>query len=124
MAKKPKKILVVEDERAIAKAMSLKLELANFEVKNASDGEEAFLALKEESFDLIILDLIMPKMDGFEFLEELKKQGVKIPVIVSTNLSQKEDLGRAKKLGAVDYLVKSDTPIVEVVEHVKKILKV
>ncbi len=121
-----KYILIVEDEHAIAKALQLKLQHSGFDVQVVSNGKEA-LALCEKKkarrFDLILLDLIMPIMNGFDFLAALKSKGVDIPVIVSSNLSQDEDIKRAKALGADDYYVKSEIPISGVVEHVQKILK-
>jgi len=118
-----KKILIAEDEKPIAKAMELKLVHSGFEVQVAFDGEEALEALKKEEFDLVILDLIMPKRDGFSTLQEIKKRGIKIPVIISSNLSQEEDFKKAKELGAVDFFIKSNTPINDIVESIKKYLK-
>lgn len=117
-----KKILVVEDEKPIAKAMELKLNGSGFEAKVAFNGKEALELLKKEKFDLVILDLIMPEMDGFETLVEIKKRGIKTKVIVSSNLSQEEDFKKSKQLGAVDFFIKSDTPISEIVENIKKYL--
>ena len=117
-----KKILIVEDEKPAAKAFWLKLGRAGFESEIAFDGVDALAVLAKKNFDLIILDLVMPRMDGFEFLAELKSRNINIPVIVTTNLSQDEDAKRAKDLGARDYFVKSETPIANIVEHVKKVL--
>ena len=117
-----KKILIVEDEKPAAKAFGLKLGRAGFESETAFDGLDALEVLAKKNFDLIILDLVMPRMDGFEFLAELKSRKINVPVIVTTNLSQDEDAKRARDLGAIDYFVKSDTPISDIVEHVKKIL--
>ncbi|MBT4153753.1 MAG: response regulator [Candidatus Magasanikbacteria bacterium] len=118
-----KKILIAEDEKPMAKALALKLSKAGYAVENAYDGEEALVYLKNGKFDLVLLDLMMPKVDGFGVLEEKQKRGDKTPVIVSTNLSQTEDQDKCKKLGAVDYFVKSNTPITEVIVHVEKALK-
>lgn len=119
----PKKILVVEDEKPMAKALGLKLSGAGFEAKTAFDGEKALKVLESETFDLILLDLVMPNLDGFGVLAKLKARAIKTPVIVTTNLGQEEDEKRARELGATDYLVKSDTPIVEIVDFVKKTLE-
>ena len=78
--------------------------------------------MEKEKFDLMLLDLVMPIMDGFGVLEHMKKANNQIPVIVSRNLSQEADLGRAKELGAKDYFIKSDTPINDVISHIKEIL--
>ncbi len=118
----PKKILVVEDERAISRALELKLAHEGFEVVLAFDGQGAIDALKKQQFDLVLLDLILPEIDGFSVLEKMKAGGIKTPVVVLSNLSQSEDLVRAKGLGAVDYFVKSNVPISEVVVKVKKLL--
>lgn len=117
-----KKVLIVEDERPMAHALELKLNNSGFEAKAVFDGDEAMEAWEKEKFDLILLDLIMPRKDGFSVLKELKEKGNKTPVIVSTNLSQGGDREKAIALGAKDYFVKSDTPLVEVINHVKKIL--
>lgn len=119
-----KKILIVEDEKPMAKALELKLKGSGFEAKAVFNGEEALQVLAQEHYDLMLLDLMMPQKDGFSVLEDLKTKGITIPVIVATNLSQEEDIKRAKALGAQDYFVKSETPIAKVVEHVKKVLGV
>lgn len=118
-----KKILIAEDEKPMANAVKLKLEKNGFEAVIANNGLEAINELKKGNFDLALLDLIMPVKDGFGVLEEVKKLGIKTPIIVASNLSQGGDIEKAKELGAVDYFVKSDTPISEVVEKVKHILE-
>ncbi len=120
---KTKRVLVVEDERPIANALVLKLTNSGFEADAANDGAEALEMIGKGSYDVILLDLMMPKMDGFEMLEAMKKKKINIPVIVSTNLSQESDSERAKKLGARDYFVKSDTQIKDVINHIAKVLK-
>lgn len=117
-----KKILIVEDERPIANALALKFNHSGFQAKAVHNGQEALDLLEKESFDLMLLDLMMPKMDGFGVLEALqKKEGIPL-VVVTTNLSQEEDAKRARALGAKDYLVKSNTPLTKMVEHVAKLL--
>lgn len=118
------KVLVVEDEKPMANALELKLNKSGFEAKAAYDGHQALVMLNDQKFDLILLDLMMPNVDGFAVLEEMKKKNITIPVIVSTNLSQASDIERAKSLGATDYFVKSDTPINGVIDHVKKALNI
>ena len=115
-----KKILIVEDEQAMAKALELKLDHAGFETEVVQNGEEALDLLGAESFDAIILDLIMPKMDGFDFLQQIKEKGITTPVIVASNLGQEEDIERAKALGAKDYFIKSNVSINEIVVKVAK----
>jgi DNA-binding response OmpR family regulator len=114
-----KKILVIEDETPLARALELKLTHEGFEVKTASNGELALLCLKSEKFSLIICDLILPKVDGFQVLEFIKDSKIKTPVLVLTNLSQAEDEKRVLALGASDFFIKSNTPIAKIVEHVK-----
>jgi len=119
-----KKLLIAEDERSIAKALQLKLSLSGFEVDIAVNGEEALDLMKEKKFDLVLLDIMMPKMDGFSVMEAMKKNKNKTPVIILSNLSQEDDSKRAQELGAVDFFVKSNTPLAEIIEKVKKFLKV
>jgi two-component system response regulator VicR len=115
-----KKILIAEDEKSMANALSLKLRSVGFEVVLVYDGGSAISSVRESPFDLIILDLVMPKKDGFSVLAELRKLKIATPVIVSSNLSQEEDIKRARELGARDYFVKSDTTLTEIVEKVKQ----
>ncbi|OGH58921.1 MAG: hypothetical protein A2725_04205 [Candidatus Magasanikbacteria bacterium RIFCSPHIGHO2_01_FULL_33_34] len=119
-----KKILVAEDEKPMARALELKLNNSGFETTVVHDGDQAIKALLKEKYDLLLLDLIMPVKDGFVVLEEIKKEKISVPVIVSTNLSQDEDAKKAKDLGAVDYFVKSDTSISKVVEYIKRVVGV
>ncbi len=118
----PKSILIAEDEKSMANALDLKLRSAGFETTLVYDGEAAVASARSNPFDLIILDLVMPKKDGFFVLAELKKLKIATPVIVSSNLSQEEDIKRARELGARDYFVKSDTTLAQVVEKVKQAL--
>jgi len=96
----------------------------NWQSKAVFDGQEVLNELAKNKYDLVLLDLIMPVKDGFAVLEELNNKKNKIPVIVSSNLGQPEDVARAKKLGAVNYFIKSDTPINEVISFIKKALKI
>jgi len=117
------RILVVEDERPLAHALELKLKGAGFEVEVATDGSAGVQKIKDSKFDLVFLDLIMPKMDGFKALEEIQKEGHGVKVIVLSNLGQTEDIAKAKRLGASDYFVKADTPLATIVERATKILE-
>jgi DNA-binding response OmpR family regulator len=98
------------------------LQNAGFEVKSAFDGGEALTMLENEKFDLILLDLMMPRVDGFDVLSELKKKGDTTPVIVATNLNQEKDVSRVLELGVTSYYVKSDTTLDEIVENVRAAL--
>lgn len=121
MPNKIKKILICEDEKPIAKALVLKLNHEGFEAEAANDGEEALQILQSKQFDLILLDLIMPRIDGFGVLEKIKELKITTPVIVTSNLGQEEDLKRAKELGAVNYFIKSNTSLQEIVDGIKKL---
>jgi len=123
MDKSKKHILIVEDERAISKALQLKLIHEGFEVDAAYNGQDGIDQAKSKTFDLILLDMVMPIKDGFAFLEETNAAGRKAPVIVLSNLSQPEDIQKAKSLGAVDFIVKSDTPLSDIVNLVNNVLK-
>ena len=117
-----KKILIAEDEIMYSKPLSLKLQNAGFEVKVAINGEEALNFIKGEHFDLLLSDIVMPKMTGFELLEEIQKQDLKIPAIVLSNLGQAEDEKRARLLGVKEFLIKSNVSLVDVVNKVKSFL--
>ncbi|MFC1687350.1 response regulator transcription factor [Patescibacteria group bacterium] len=122
MGKKTIKILIVEDEKPLAKALGLKLKHVGFETKEVFNGKQALEVLEKEQFCLIILDLMMPEMDGFGVLKVLQDRNNKTPIIVASNLGQQHDIKEAKSLGAKDYFVKSDTPLTDVVEKVKDIV--
>ncbi len=117
-----KNILVAEDEKALAKVMKLKLEKSGYKVFNAYNGEEALEILKKESINLILLDLVMPKMDGFTFLEKARKLKKKPKIIITSNLGQAQDVKKAKSLGASDFIIKSNTSIMDIIKKVKKII--
>lgn len=117
-----KKVLIVEDEKPMNKALSLKLKHAGYETVQAYNGEEALEQLQGGSFDIVLTDLIMPKMDGLTLLARMKEEQIDLAVIVLTNLSQEEDKQKAMDLGAKDFFVKSNTPIVDIVQYVERIL--
>lgn len=119
-----KKILIVEDDNFLANAYRVKLTKAGFEVKNAFDGIEAINALQTFIPDLILLDIVMPRKDGFATLKELKEneQFKNIPVILASNLGQKEDMDRGLKLGAVDFFVKTDFTLNNLIEKINILL--
>lgn len=118
-------IFVVEDDQFLVKAYEAKLTRVSFRVAVARDGEEAILFLKKQIPDLILLDLVIPKRDGFEVLHELRTspEWSKIPVIILTNLGQESDQKRGMELGAVDYLVKTDYTLEQIVEVINKFLR-
>lgn len=118
-----KKILIIEDEQSLARALELKLSHSGFEVRTALDGISGLELLDKETFDLILLDLIMPKMNGYEVLDRLKEKQNKVPVIVLTNLGQEEDKSRVENLGAVGFFVKSNTPLAEIAKYIDEFFK-
>ena len=121
MSESNKKILIVEDERPLAKALELKLTHEGFDVDSAPNGELAIEAIHKNKYDLVILDIIMPKMNGFEVLEKLHKE--KTYIIVLSNLTQDEDKKKAMEMGAKEFFIKSNTPITKIVSNIKNILK-
>lgn len=119
MKDKQKTILVVDDEKPMAHALEMKLTKAGFSVDLAGDGDEALSKLEKENYDLTLMDIMMPKLNGFGVLEHMKEKGIKIPVFMMSNLSQSEDINKAKELGASEYFIKSDTPIGTIIDKVK-----
>ena len=117
-----KKILVVEDEKVMAQALTLKLQRAGFDVLELHDGKSALEQLRKESFDLLLLDIMMPELSGYDVLKHLQEEKIELPVFVLSNLSQGSDEGKAKALGAKRYFVKSDTPLTQIVQEVQSIL--
>ena len=118
-----KRILIIEDEKPLSHALKLKLTHEGYDVMIAENGEEGIKMASEETFDLILIDIIMPKMDGFTVLAKLKEEGGTSNVIVLSNLGQKEDIEKAKELGVNDYMVKSNTPISRIVDAINAFLK-
>lgn len=125
MDNKDIKILIVEDDNFLVEMYTTKFELEGFQVVTAEDGEKGLEVAKAENPNIILLDILMPKMDGFTTLEELKKdESLKnIPVILLTNLGQKEDVKKGFDLGAAGYLIKAHFMPSEVVGKIKKILE-
>ncbi len=117
-----KKILIAEDEKSLVNVIKLKLENDGFNVTAVYEGDSVFKELKKGHYDLLILDLIMPGLDGFGVLDRFKKLGYKLPVVVLTNLSQDEDRKRVASLGVNNFIIKSETSIKNVIEQIKKIL--
>ncbi len=113
-----KKILIVEDEKALATVLNLKLKNAGFDAVVMYNGDDALQAIKEGGYDLVLVDIMMPKRDGFSVLEELKKIGNTTPIFVMSNLGQKEDVEHVKSLGAKDYIIKAETSPAEILEKV------
>jgi len=121
----PKTILIIEDDKFLREMMGKRLAEEGYNVSMAIDGEEGITKIQKETPDLILLDLILPGIDGFEVLERMKKNSKlsKIPVIILSNLGQKEEVERGLSLGAVDYLIKAHFTPREIIDKIKKVLK-
>ena len=117
-------ILIAEDENALSGVLQSKLARHGFVVETAADGVEALEKIRMTRPQLVLLDLIMPNKNGFQVLEEVKADPElkDIRIVVFSNLNQEEDRERAKKMGAIDFLVKSDLGINEVVGKVNAFL--
>jgi DNA-binding response OmpR family regulator len=118
-------ILIVEDDVFLADLYKTKFTLEGFKVSVAYDGEKGLEAVKKVMPDIVLLDLVLPKLSGFDILKAVKadKETKDIPVILLTNLSQKSDVETGLKLGANDYLIKAHFMPSEVVEKIKKLVK-
>ncbi len=125
-SKKNKKILVIEDEATLQKALNEVLSKDGYEVVSSLDGLKGLELAQGENPDLILLDIILPKMDGFEVLKRIKEDDKtsQIPVIILTNLSDVNDIQKALDLGATTYLVKADFHIEDVLKKIEKVLDV
>jgi len=107
----------------MAHALELKFTKEGYDVICAQNGEEALAAMGKTSFDVILLDLMMPVLDGFGVLNGMKEKKINVPVIITSNLSQAEDIKKTKELGAVEFLVKSNVTLNDIVETVVRVLK-
>ena len=119
------KILIIEDDQFLREFLFKKLSEENFEVLAAKEGKEGVELAKKEKPDLILLDLILPEKNGYEVLEDLKKNPLtsEIPVLVLSNLGQKEEIEEAFRKGAKDYLVKAYFSLEEIVSKIRLLLK-
>jgi DNA-binding response OmpR family regulator len=118
---KPKKILLVEDDDALASVYTTRLQAEGFDTKRVPNGEDALASAIEYKPDLIVLDVMMAKISGFDVLDILRNtpETTNVKVIMLTALSQDADRERAQSLGVDDYLVKSQVVIADVIEHIK-----
>lgn len=119
-----KNVLLVEDESFLANLLRSRLDKEELVTQIARDGEEALKFLKETKFDLVLLDIILPKLSGFEVLERMQADPElqKIPVMIISNLGQESDISRGQALGTVDYFVKARISIEDLIAHVKRFL--
>ena len=120
-----KKILVIEDDKFLRELISQKLVKEGYNVIEAIDGEKGVEMVKKEHPDLVLLDLILPGIDGFEVLSRIKSDSElsQIPVIILSNLGQRDDVERGIKIGAADYLIKAHFTPVEIINKIRDILK-
>lgn len=125
MEKKDAKILIVEDDIMLNKIYQTKLTLLGYQVVAAYDGEEGLAMMRAHQPHLVLLDLMLPKKNGFEMLEAAKQDTIisRIPVIILSNLGQEADLRRGIELGAVDFLVKSNVKLETVVDKIEIVLQ-
>jgi len=121
----PKNILIIEDDRFLRDLIVHKVTKEGFNVSVAVDGEEGIKKIKEEKPDLVLLDLILPSMDGFEVLSKIREDASlnSLPVIILSNLGQREDVEKGMKLGAVDYLIKAHFTPGEIIYKIRTHLK-
>jgi len=120
-----KTILIVEDDKFLRELIVQKLLKEGYDISEAIDGEEGIKKIKTEKPDLILLDLILPGIDGFEVLSRMKadEKLAKIPVIILSNLGQREEIERGLKLGANDYMIKAHFTPREIIDKIKTVLK-
>jgi len=116
------KIFIVEDDKFLRELMSEELQREGFSVASAIDGEEGLEKIPQEIPDLVLLDLILPGIDGFEVLKKIKENPAisKIPVIILSNLGQQDNLDKGMSLGAADYLIKAHYTPREIIAKIKK----
>lgn len=119
-------ILLVEDDVFLAGIYQKKFEMEGYKITVADNGEKGLAEAKKKRYDIILLDILLPKLDGFAVLERLKAdpETKPVPVILLTNLGQKDDVEKGLQAGAVDYLIKAHFKPSEVVEKVRAVLKI
>ncbi|MDD3678814.1 MAG: response regulator [Patescibacteria group bacterium] len=124
MAETKGKILIVEDDRYISKMYQLKLSLEGYDVQVAENGKDGVDKVKEFIPNIILLDILMPELDGFEVLKIIKSDDVTkdIPVLIMSNLGQEDHVEKGMKLGAIGYIVKSQYTPSKVVEKIKSVI--
>jgi DNA-binding response OmpR family regulator len=119
-----KKILLIEDDSFLIDIYTTKLKESGFSVEVASEGEEAIRKVKEGKFDLVLLDIVLPKVDGWDILRQIKAESKldDLKVVIISNLSQKEEVEKGMNLGAEKYLIKAHYTPSEVVREIKEVL--
>lgn len=115
-----KRILIAEDDEFLTKMYRLQMEENDWNVQICRNGEEAIAELEKNKPDILLLDLLMPKVDGYAVLEHIKAKKIKVPVLILSNLSQHIDQEKCKELGALDYFVKSEIEMDELAEKIEQ----
>lgn len=120
-----KKILLIEDEAALSKILQESLTERGYEVNVATQGEEGWQKTKEDQPDLVLLDIILPRLDGFVYLKRLRanRRLKNTPVIILSNLGQDSDIDEGKELGAIDYLIKSNHTIDAITKRIERVFE-
>jgi DNA-binding response OmpR family regulator len=122
MSEEKIKILIIEDEPSLSSVLKTKLKKEGYEVEVAEDGEVGYDKIEKWKPGLILLDIVMPKMDGYKVLEKMRDNNIRVPVIVISNSGQPVELEKTKKLGAIDHLIKTQFEPREVIDKVKQYL--
>jgi DNA-binding response OmpR family regulator len=122
MKNEKKFVVIIEDDAMISSMYKTKLDASGFEVMISDNGADGLELVKKEKPDIILLDIILPQLDGFSVLEAIKadEKTKKIPVLILTNLGTEEDIDKGKKLGALDYIVKANLTPAEVIDKVNQ----
>lgn len=120
-----KKILIIEDDKFLRELIAQKILKEGYDIVEAIDGEKGAEVVKKEIPDLVLLDLILPGIDGFEVLAKMKAdpKTANIPVIILSNLGQKDDIEKGLEMGANDYLIKAHFTPAEIIEKIQSVLK-
>ena len=119
-------VLLVEDDTFLANIYKTKFEMEGFKVTVSENGDAGLKDIKKKKPDIVLLDVLLPKMDGFTVLQNIKSDAstADVPVILLTNLGQKDDVEKGLEMGAADYLIKAHFKPSEVLNKVKKVLKI
>jgi len=117
-----KKILIIEDEIILLEALKEKLTNIGYEVEAVYDGEAGLEIIKEKKPDLLVLDILLPGINGYEVMERLKKENISLPILVVSNSGQPVEIEKAKELGANDFIIKAAFSLENIEEKVKKLI--
>mgnify|MGYP003980509605 CR=1 FL=1 len=117
------KVMIAEDDVSLMEIMSMQLKKKGYNVISATNGKKAVEMVREVTPDILLLDLLMPEMDGFEVLQYMQENDIHVPTMVLTNLGQEQNCDKSKELGAIDCCVKSDTPLNLLATKIEGILK-